>query len=74
MNQTKLTSSATLPGFVGGGGDFDGLFFFEALMDTLFLQKNKKQKKTNNNRVISITFITVVHLDPRMNGSQFLIG
>ena len=40
-------------------------------MDTLFLQKKTKEK--NVLHVIVIAFMNLVHLDSRMNGSQFVI-
>ena len=63
MKQTRLTSSATLPGSVGGG--FDGLFPSRHSW-THFLCKRKQ-----NDGVILIAFMNLAHLDSRMNGSQF---
>ena len=65
MKQTKLTSSATLLGSVGGG--FDGLYSLRHSWTHLYC------KRKQHNRVILIAFINLVHLDSRMNGSQFVI-
>ena len=64
---TRLTSSATLPGSVGGGGNFDGLCFSRHSRIHFFC-------KRQNNGVTLIVFMNLVHLDFRMNGSQFVIG
>ena len=66
MKQTRLTSSATLPGWFGGG--CDGLYSSRHSW-THFLCKRKQ-----NNRAILIAFLNLVHLVSRMNGSQTNIG
>ena len=65
MKQTRLTSSATLPGSVGGGGDFDGLFS-TGHSRIQFIYKTK-----DNNGVTLIVFMNFLHFDSRMNGATF---
>ena len=67
MKKTRLTSSATLPGPVGGGGDFDGLCFSMHLRIHFFC------KRIQNNGVTLIVFTKLVHLNSRKNRSQFVI-
>ena len=67
MKKTRLTSSATLPGSVGGGGDFDGLCFSMHLRIHFFC------KIIQNIGVTLIVFMKLVHLNSRKNRSQFVI-
>ena len=69
MKQTRLTSSAALPGSVGGG--FDGLYPSWHSWTHSFCKR--KQKKKNVLHVILIAFMNLGHLDSRMNGGQFVI-
>ena len=67
MKKTRLTSSATLPGSVGGGGDFDGLCCSMHLRIHFFC------KRIQNIGVTLIVFMKLVHLNSRKNRSQFVI-
>ena len=66
MKKTRFTSSSTLPRSFRDG-DLDGLYSSRHSWIHFFC------KRKQNNRVTRIAFIKVVHLDSRMNGSQFVI-
>ena len=61
MKQTRLTSSATLPGF-------DGLYSSRHSWTHFFCKR-----KQNNGVILIASMMNLVHLDSRMNGSQFVI-